>query len=195
VIHVELIGARELKAKLENAGAKVREKIRSAVIASQYILRDAIQRLLSGEVLQNRTGNLERSITPAPVEETDTRITGAVGTNQIYARIQELGGTISAKNAANLTIPLEAALTPSGVAKFTAREVIENPGVAGMTGTFFAKGILFGKNQSAITPLFALKPSVTLPARPYISRALEEQRGEIEDRLSRALSQAMQEAQ
>ena len=158
-------------------------------------MRAAIQRYLSGEALKNRTGTLERSITVAPVEETSTTIVGAVGTNEIYARIQELGGTISAKNAANLTIPLDAALTPSGVARFSAREVIDNPSVAGMTGTFFAKSILFGKNGSAITPLFLLKPSVTLPARPYMSRALEEQRGAIEQRLSNALSQAMREAQ
>lgn len=190
-IQVEITGARELIARFDALPDRLRASLRNAVAASQYVLQGAIVAVLSGEVLHVRSGSLRRSITPGPIQEDATSISGPVGTNQIYARIQELGGEIHAKNAANLTIPLDAASYSSGVARFSAREVIDNPSVAGMRSTFFAKGVLFGSDGNSIVPLFALKPSVTLPARPYMSTGLQRAQGEIGNRLSNALAMAM----
>ncbi|MGH9608073.1 MAG: phage virion morphogenesis protein [Bryobacteraceae bacterium] len=55
---------------------------------------------LSGQVLQNRTGTLRRS-----VQMTSHRESGyvEVGTNVIYAKVHEFGAFISAKTAAFLT--------------------------------------------------------------------------------------------
>ncbi|HVB79927.1 MAG TPA: hypothetical protein VNE82_08260, partial [Candidatus Binataceae bacterium] len=57
----------------------------------------------------------------------------------------------------------------------------------GYDGTFFSKGVLFGKKGDQVDPLFALKPSVTLPARPYAQPALDEVGPVFEQRLESAL--------
>lgn len=49
---------------------------------------------LSGQVLRTRTGKLRRSINPR-VEVTDTAVIGSAGTNVIYGRVHEYGGTIN----------------------------------------------------------------------------------------------------
>jgi hypothetical protein len=163
----------------------------------QRWMQDVVQHL-QGAVADNmgkggligvRTGDLRRALK----SKVDVTADGAEGTvwpdpAQVdYGAIQEFGGTVIPKTAQCLTIPLDAMLTGNGVARGTARQVIDSPGAFGFTHTFFAKGVLFGtegsgKSQSII-PLFALKSSVIIPAHQYLSETLDEELNWIADRL------------
>lgn len=62
------------------------------------LTRKVKQDKLSGQVLNNRTGRLRRSIHPE-VQATGRSLFGRVGTNVIYAAIHEYGGDIYPKTA------------------------------------------------------------------------------------------------
>lgn len=152
------------------ASAVIRKQIHSAQLRTQLGMREHID-----TELNRRTGNLRRSIVIEPITGSGIEQTGRVGSAMIYARVQELGGTIRAKNVKNLTIPLGPVKTPKGVARGSARDIISNPGSFGYDGTFFHNKILFGRRNGKAEPLFKLKPSVTLPSRPFAQPAMEEE--------------------
>lgn len=139
-------------------------------------LQATLQRdVLSGQMLGVRTGQGRRSIFYRVEVVGDKDVQVVVGpdlTDAPYMRIHEYGGTITAKGGGSLTIPLDAALTAKGVARFSARDVIGNPESFGYTGTFFAKGIIFGKvgtgEGASIVPLFVLKQSVQIKPVGYM---------------------------
>ena len=191
-IEFQITGAKELVAKLQQVGPKVRENARDGIQRLQQTLRNNIQRLfLSGTPLHVRTGNLRNSINVGPIQESASEIRGPVGTNALYAAIQNYGGTITPKSAQYLTIPLDAAKTPSGVARFSARQIIANPGEGGYKSTFFRNQVLFGVQQGGtIEALFALKSSITIPARPFMEPGLES----VRDDMSATMTLAVQRA-
>ncbi len=86
--------------------------------------------------LATRTGALKRSLRSG-VEGSglsDLRLRN-VSAGVAYARVQEEGGEIRPQNGRYLTIPLDAAKTAAGVARFSARQFIDShPGE-----TFFAR--------------------------------------------------------
>jgi phage gpG-like protein len=95
-------------------------------------------------------------------------LTGVVGSNVVYARVQELGGTISKKDKM-LTIPLDAAKTASGVSRGGARSFSDTFVKRSKAGNL----IIFQSKGKDIVPLFVLKDKVVIPARPYLRPALE----------------------
>lgn len=91
-----------------------------------------------------------------------------------YAAIHEFGGTIRPTKAKFLTIPLKASLTRSGVARWTARELM-NGGGGKFTDTWIYRKddgsdpLILGREMSGkIRALFKLVKSVRIPARPYL---------------------------
>ncbi len=131
---------------------------------------------LSGQTLQRRTGAGSRAIFYR-VDAGENAVTTTVGADLSkakYMRAQEMGATIRAIRSRYLTVPLEAAKTAGGVARFTARDVISEPGRYGFTGTFFRDHVLFGKRGKTIVPLFALKASITLKPTGYLTKSLGE---------------------
>lgn len=106
-----------------------------------------------------KTGDLVRSIlmTPAfPLKYV------SIGSNKVYARIQDLGGVVTPKAGKYLTIPL--------------------PGVRGRirthAGGFFirskAGNLLYVKKQgSGIKPLFVLKEKVNIKGTKYLTATFE----------------------
>ncbi len=141
---------------------------------------------LAGQVLNKRTGRLSRSIFPAVYMDGPNTITGVAATNVEYARIHEYGGVIRPVNKKWLTIPLKAALTPAGVMRY--------PSAPQYPNTFLAKGTIFQKgkgNGAAPVPLFLLRKTSNIPARPFMAPSLREMKGEIiqaiQDRISRAM--------
>lgn len=161
-----------------------------------------------------RTGFLLKAIRGRVEQDVDAvyGLLGIATTDEkvlLYAAVQELGsdGPIRAKQAYKnvpggpyLNIPLEAALTPAGVQRFTAREAADvYPG-----GTFIAKSkrgnwILFGRLSDGfgrtrrvagagskrarkqagfdpeIVPLFVLKKEVPpIPPKYYLLTGVEE---------------------
>jgi hypothetical protein len=94
---------------------------------------------------------------------------GETGPQVPYGEIQEKGGTIKPKAKQWLTIPLDAALTPSGVKKKSAFEFAD----AFFLRTKGGSTLLVQRQGRGIQPLFLLVRSVTLPPRPYLEPALE----------------------
>lgn len=151
---------------------------------------------LSGQMLRVRTGTGRRSIfhrieAVGNGDEGDIVLfVGAdLGTAR-YMRLQALGGIIRPTKGRYLTIPIGAAKTANGVARFSARDVIEDPQAHGYDSTFFRNQILFGvkgrfRKQTVegqrvsvrqgsigtVEPLFVLKTSVTIPAHNYLAAA------------------------
>jgi len=112
------------------------------------------------------TGDLARNIgyeIGATEERWQTIIGTGVGGRKsiVYAAIQDKGGTINARNRKYLTIPL------AGV-KGTA---------ANYPGSFIVRSkkgnlLICERGRDGLRPLFALKPSVTLPATGWFSNAV-----------------------
>lgn len=154
---------------------------------------------LSGQLLTPRTGTGRRSIfhrieTDATGGETGdiVAVVGAdLGTAR-YMRLQALGGIIRPKRGQYLAIPIGEAKTGNGVPRFSARDLISDPGAYGYDSTFIAKNIIFGVKgrfrrgtvegqrvsvrQGSVgtaIPLFVLRTSVTIPARNYLIAATE----------------------
>lgn len=104
--------------------------------------------------------------------EGNTAVISAGNANVPYARIHHEGGVIKPVRAQYLAIPLTAK-----AAMYNARDY---PGE-----TFISKGMIFEKEGKKVTPIYVLKRSVTMPARPYmfldsddlriIQQAIEEQ--------------------
>lgn len=149
---------------------------------------------LAGQGLSARTGNLRRAVFSR------AEVTGAgdafavVGVDLAkapYGRVHELGGTIRPKRAAMLAIPIGEARTGKGVTRFSARDLFANPGAFGYTGAFTRKNIVFGVKNRTATPLFALKPSVTIKATGYLKGSVEEKRGWAVEELGRAIAKGL----
>lgn len=91
-----------------------------------------------------------------------------VGTNLPYGRIQEFGGTIRARGGA-MVVPIGPKgrrLLESGVnLRSLDMWTLRRPGKAPLL-------VMIDAAKGSITPLFALVPSVTLPARPWARPAL-----------------------
>lgn len=138
--------------------------------------------LLTGEVLDRRSGMGQRSIFyRIEDDQAAERVTLVVGANLAvapYMRILAYGGTIRPKRARFLTVPMPAALTASGVARFSARDVIENPEGHGFEGTFIVNQMIFGIPPGGrgrrlqvgprAVPLFALRSEVQMPTRNWL---------------------------
>jgi hypothetical protein len=186
--------AEALGAKPTKIGKRVLEGLRDVGITLQnYLQKD----LLSGQLLGVRTGQGRRSIFWR-VEGDDTNgemsvVVGADLTVAKYMRIQNDGGTITAKGKL-LTIPLPAALTGNGVARFTAANLRENPTAYGYIGSFVRNGIIFGKlDGKEIVPLFVLRQSVTIQGVGYLGRAYTDKIDWVRDRLAAAAGQGANE--
>jgi hypothetical protein len=187
-------------ARFENASDVIYRNVLQTMRGIGQRLTAGVMQKLRGDVLGYRTGNLGRSIGyVVEANETDRSITTRVtqdSSKAIYGRIQDKGGEIRPVNGSMLTIPLEAAKTGNGVARFTAKQVRDNPADFGYKSTFVAKGVIFGvkpgkaiKGQRGVNyvPLFALKPMVRLPARPYMQPTLDEQLDQIRREIAGAV--------
>jgi hypothetical protein len=116
-------------------------------------------------------------------------LTGQIGAPGIpYARIQELGGTITAKNGKFLCIPLPAALDSNGLPLQSSPRDWPN--------TFCAKSkagnlLIFQRRGTSVVPLYVLKTSVTIPPRLNMGATL---RAGIPYFVERAMDQMVKDA-
>jgi len=167
----------------KDQGKAVYKGFKDAALLVERKLKDNI----TGRLLNVRSGHLRSSI-GSLIETTDDGIKANIGSGARqgdrvkYANIHENGGTIRPRISQFLTIPLDAAKTPSGVTRFTAREVKE--GGTSYQSSFVKKGIIFGVLQrkggkNSIVPLFILKKSVEIPASHYMSITAQEMSQEV----------------
>jgi hypothetical protein len=114
------------------------------------------------------------------------------GESADYFRVLEEGhGGIRPTRAKVLTIPLEAALTPAGVPRFTARGAAEFYEHTFWHRSKAGKLILFGESGGELTPLFVGVASVgPWKGIGYLSKSAEEQvepmRAELNDWFARS---------
>jgi phage gpG-like protein len=144
--------------------------------------------------LFTRSGSLRRTIGSRTLQMSD-RTFVSLGTTEgssVYARIHEEGGTIRPKRQKFLTIPLPASYFPSGVKRWTARELMEDPSPFDNTFVYdrgFGKRTILGvkgpHGAEQFTPLFLLRKRVTIPARPFVGPAFEKMKKLIIKRLHR----------
>lgn len=149
---------------------------------------------LSGGSLDTRTGTLRRAVfsrTEAAGEGDAVAVVGVDLGKAPYGRIQEMGGTIRPQRASRLAIPVGEARTAKGVGRFSARDLIANPGAFGYTGAFFRKNVLFGTRGQQAVPLFALKPQVTIKATGYLRNTGSEKRVWAIDELGRWIAKGL----
>lgn len=197
VLTLDLAPLSELARRFEDAPNRMRTIVRGAMRQGMRRAENRARELVTGDVLQVRSGALRRSIS-SRVDESGDTILGRVGVLKgektlAYARAQEEGATITPKRAKVLTIPLKAALTPAGVPRFTAREAAEQ------YLTFWHKQqdgdlILYGykgsgKNvkEKQLVPLFAGVTKVTLKPTRFLSRAVADTLPSIREDIQRQI--------
>lgn len=93
-----VVGDEKVVASMAALGPDARRRLVAAIYREGYKLQALVKLKLSGEVLNRRSGRLRNSIN-LKVTEGETKITGAVGTNVIYAAAHEYGfhGEVSVK--------------------------------------------------------------------------------------------------
>ncbi len=93
MIKAVLIGGDKLQEWLKGQYPAIQNRIGQSMARLVITLTRKIkEEKLTGQVLKNKTGTLRRSISPE-VSQSGTNLTGTVGTNIVYARIHEYGGT------------------------------------------------------------------------------------------------------
>jgi phage gpG-like protein len=91
VITIQMVGNRELAARLDAMPGRLHDGLARAVVRLGLALQKKIQdEKLSGQVLKVRTGSLRSSIN-TEVTNTATRIEASVGANVKYAAVHEYG--------------------------------------------------------------------------------------------------------
>ena len=142
---------------------------------------------LSGQDVAVRTGTLRRAVFSRVEIDGQNGALVRVGVDAakaLYGRVQEFGGTITPTRGSYLTVPLDAAKTAGGVARFTARQVKDTPEAFGYKSTFIHNGVIFGsRGKNSIVPLFALKSSVRIEPKAYLRNTLVSQQAWIRDRV------------
>lgn len=120
------------------------------------------QRRLTGRPgLARRTGALVRSFEVVVTGTDVDDLRGTLGTDSKYAAIHEYGGRITPTRGQYLAIPLAAALTRAGVTRDEPRSYSDAFFITSRSGTL----LLVRRAGGGIEPLFAMKRSVTIPAR------------------------------
>ncbi|MCJ7663030.1 MAG: hypothetical protein MUO24_02180 [Desulfobacterales bacterium] len=184
-------GLPELNALLKSMPEKVLKNVEkilniNARVLQRYIRTEKMTGGTTESRLRARSGHLRASVIPIKAERKGDTIESGVSIGKVYARthIGPVGQktTITPKKGKFLTIPLPAALKPSGDLKGPARSDIWGE-------TFIAKSkkgnlIIFGKGRimkgkragelrGQVVPLFLLVKSVTVKARIHPSELLD----------------------
>lgn len=174
-----VIGTDELMRKFESLDEAVQgENLALATNAGGMVILSGARKNIKDQGLI-RTRHLIRSLAQEHEEVTPTRVTNAIGTNLEYGPIHEFGGTIRAKKGKYLAIP-----------------------VGSLKGSPVGKGLRLVKNRSGTLLLvdetgqaqYVLKESVTIPARPYLRPAHDDNRAKAQDVIGRVLKKLILEA-
>lgn len=118
-------------------------------------------------------------------------IYGTIGSDRVYAGIQETGGTIYPKNAQYLTVPLPAALNQDGTPiKAKARDWDNTFIIRGKSGSL----LIVQQFGGDIIPLYVLVKSVTIPPRLKMLETIETGMTYFQERTVEAMLKAFQDA-
>jgi HK97 gp10 family phage protein len=174
--HASITGDKELMSKFKAlSDAVAGEALAKAATAGALPIQNAAK-----EKAPAKTRTLSRSIHTEVTESDREHATVEVGTDLIYAAIQEFGGTITAKNAAHLAIPVTDQAASYPPRSFPGKLHVQSYG--GMVSMLV--------DEQGVTQ-YALKSSVTLHAQPYLRPALDENRARFETDAGIALKQIL----
>lgn len=150
-----------------------------------------------------RAGTLRRSIQGSvELEAEGVKLTLSAGRegspSERYADIQEQGGTIRPKKGRFLAIPVNGALTSSGVARYKSPRDVGGLRFQAIRGG--AMGLLVrdhagrgkGGRGARSEVLFILVRSVRIPATRFLGRAMDETRPKAEEAVRGALRTALE---
>lgn len=153
---------------------RIRPNLNDALRRAAFILQREIKLQLSKSASPSRpgrppgvgTGHLRRSI-QVDDSEVEAKLRIRVGSNAVYARIQELGGTIEPVTAGALAVPLgpkgrQLALAARGNIRKLNLDMIKKKGRPPVL-------VIPGTKK----PVFVLLSSVELPPRPYFRPAIK----------------------
>lgn len=140
--------------------------------------------------LRNSIRSVVKSISGIGESELELSAGGRFGGNDVrYARIHELGsdGPIRPKRAKNLAIPTKEARTAAGVSRVPSPRDFPDLRWAQSKG---GQPMLVDESG---TPMFILRKSVTIPARPYLRPSLDTAVQGFRARLGTAMARALTE--
>jgi len=126
------------------------------------------------------TGTLGRSIQVDAGKADQLRV--RIGTNVPYGRIQEFGGTIRPKNVKRLPVPL------NREAKFMQRRGSLRSQSLTLIPRRGKDPLLVVKTKNGMRPMFVLKKSVTLPARPFVAPTRSRVLGRVLDLVAKGVT-------
>lgn len=156
---------------------------KSLGIAVAWVRRDAVL------FAPHRSGHLRRHIRGRVESSTLLGASfGVVGSDVVYARIQELGGVIKARNAKYLTIPLAGAKTKAGIVRGGARSFTDTFVMRSRSGDL----LIVQRRGRGVLPLFVLKPEITIRGKHYLERGLEKNRAPIRELFGREVKAALE---
>lgn len=206
----------EIKFNRNQLIARIKSKVTAAVKKSAIELETTIKNRLNlgassissggvgspaGSSPFNKTGTLMRSITHIDKTTNPLQPTYRVGTNLIYAHIQEYGGRITAKKGKFLAIPVgvdgqRAARDCKGDIRSLNLTFLKAKSGKMMLVKWLAKGMKAAKGSKAATGgqyviLFVLKKSVILPPRPYMRPSYAAMKPKIDANIREALAEAI----
>ncbi len=175
-----VIGTDELMRKFKALDEAVQEEaLAFAVLEGAKVITDEARANIQKQGLI-KTRTLSRSISEAIEERSATRAVVAIGTNLEYAAIHEYGGTIRPKNGKYLAIPV-------GTYKGSPTTHADLKVVKTRSGSL----VMLDDNG---TVQYVLKPSVTIPARPYLRPALDDKKEEARQRIGESLKRLIEKA-
>lgn len=167
---------------------------RCALLVERNVKEDQMR----GNAVFVRSGALRRSVRRHVDKK---QLEAAVGTNMVYGRLLEVGGTIRPKNAKVLTIPLDAAKTAAGRSRGGPREVgrlyddtfwkrvdggpliLYGVKAGSTSGGWRAQGKHSGPR---LVPLFIGVPSATIPSKGPFRKAAAATGGQVRVQLEQA---------
>ncbi len=184
--------------KLKRMDPKKRNStIHRAFVLASLKVEASLKRNISGKMLKVQTGRLRNSIESRTegIGEGIQSIIGSgarTGKRLPYANIHEDGGIIKPKKGKYLTIPIETNRRQDGLAKNSAREIIDRfdtfliPSRKGKVLMAKEKG-----SQERPKPMFAFVDEVTIKRTNYLSKTLKQNTREVIDIILRGVEEGL----
>jgi phage gpG-like protein len=142
-----------------------------------------------GDPLKRRTGQMARSLAWTSIRREGGGFSFVLKSPLKYPAIHEFGGVIRPVTKQWLTIPLKDAMTPAGVTRKAAPEWPDSF-IARSRRT--GKLILFQrKGEDKVIPLFVLVRQVEIPARHWLSGAIDATSETLGEAITRYIEESM----
>lgn len=107
----------------------------------------------------------------------------------------ESGATIKPKRAKMLTVPVGRAANKHGVARFSAKELKENPQAFGFASTWIRNDVILGETLGGkVEALFALRKSIVFPRRSIVKNFRRSNEGRIRREVEAAVAVGIENA-